>query len=291
MPSAGPPEWLAVVLVASIVALPLLCGLVALVAGVRALRAIRAAQGRLTGRLLAVTGILFGVGGLLLGGLVGAGVAYQWTGSPASVRSKSDQELQRLLAGPAPLRRQAAAQALAMRGPAARDLLIAVLRDSARPQPARLAALRGLQSRADVDWPALLPDLLRIMGGSEFELQSVVSQQLQWAGGIHNAQLLRALLDPDPAVRAGAVAAMRARVQSGVQWGGLPRLGGADLPLLIRTLEQSDDRAVKLVVVEWLAGMGTGAAPSVAALQVVAADTTDGDLSVAARAAIAVIGK
>lgn len=278
-------------LVASIVALPLLCALVALGTGVRALRVIRHSGGRVKGRGLAVTGILFGSGGVLFGALVGTGVAYKWLQSPASLQSKSDAELEALLTGSSAMRQQAAAQALAQRGTAARDLLLQAFRDTTRPSPERLAALQGLQSRADVNWKSLLPDLMRVMGGTDFELQSAISGQLQWAPYVRNADLMRLLLDPDPAVRTGATAVMQSRVQSAMQWGGMPRLGAADLRKLITILEQSGDREVKLAVIGWIEGMGAGGKPALPALKLVAADPTDGDLSTAAQSAIAVISQ
>ncbi len=279
-----------VVLIASIVGVPLCCALTALATGVRALRVIRGSGGAVKGRGLALTGIVLGAVGLAFSGLVAAGVGVQWYASARSLAGVSNVELEGLVHSDV-LRSDAAANLLAARGEAGRARLIAVLRDRSVPPEHRLSVLRALKGIRGMDWTPLLPELLAILGGTDFELQTEVGSVVGLYGGIAVARLLPFLTDPDPVVRAGAIAAVGTQVQFGSGWAGGLKLGAAELPLLIAALEQPGDRDVRLAVIGWLEGMGGAARPARMALQAAAADQNDGDVSAAAQAVLATLGQ
>lgn len=289
MNPAGPPEWVVVALIGVVAALPLLLALTAVITGMRALRVIRDAAGDLRGRGMAITGILCGAGGLLLGALVAAGIGMAWIASPKSLERKSDTELQVLVAQPG-VRRQGAARALASRGAAGRTLLLEILADPARAEAERTAALVALRDAGGVRWRDHLPVLLHIMGGTTFDLQMQVGPLLTWQGGIGPGHVIPFLLDDDPQRRAGAVAAMNTYTTNN-GWGAYSPLTESNLPGLIRALEQSGDRQVRLAVVGWLEGMGGRARTARAALQAVADGDPDADVATAAQAALTVLGK
>lgn len=290
MAPAGPPEWLVVVLVAIVACVPLLCAVAAIWSGWRALRAIRDSAGRLRGRGLAIAGMLCGAGGLLFGGLTAVALMLGWMVSERSLERRNADEL-RTLIQESPLRRDTAARVLAQRGPSARDALLALLFDATRPEAERLAAFNGLRESGGIRWADHVPELLCILGGTNFTLQTGVSELLQWDTTIDLETLVRHVNDPDPDVRLGAVDAVNGRISGMAGWGVRTQFGAAELPHLIAALEQTADRKVRLAAIEWLTSMGEMAKPARAALQAAANDPSDQQIATSASAALTVIPK
>jgi hypothetical protein len=287
---AGPPEWLVVVLVALVACVPLLCALTAIVTGRRALRAIRNSGGELQGRGLAIAGMLCGAGGLLFGGLTAVALMLGWMVSERSLERRDAGELQALMQE-SPLRRETAARVLARRGPGERATLLRVLFDATRPEVERAAAFTALRDVGGVQWRDHLRELLRLLGGTNFTLQTHVGELLQWDGALPLSTLVRYVNDEDAAVRAGAVAVVNTRLLGMGGWGVPTQLSAADLPVLITALEQSGDRTVRLAVIEWITSMGAAARPARPALQAVANDPSDQQVASSAAAALTVIPK